>query len=342
MAPAMMHRLRLLGDRQAVVEEVAVPQPSDDDVMVRVEASALCGSDLHGLYRPAGGLAFTPGHEFAGEVVAVARPTRVRLGDRVSLYATPGCGRCRLCRMGAPVYCPDGHNTLGSLRDGGDAAYALVPERACLPLPDDVSYEVGALIGDGVGTPYHALRKAGGVRAGQTLGVFGLGPIGLGAVLLGAYFGATVIGIDVNATRLALARDLGATHTLDPRDGDPVAALRALTEGRGLDVAMECAGSATTLGYALDATGQFGHVALVGGTTEATINPAAQSLARELTMTGSVYYHITEYDDIVHLLARGLHPERMVTHRFPLADGPDAFKLFDTGTAAKVVLFPSL
>src|SRR5437879_2886254 len=153
-----MQRVRLLGKRQAVVEDVDVPRPHGDEVVVRVRTAAICGSDLHGLYRPEHGARVTPGHEVAGEVVAVDRASRVHEGDRVALHAAVGCGNCRLCRLGAPIYCPNG-DTLGFERDGGDATYVLVPERACLPLPDDVSYDVAALIGDGVGTPYHALCK---------------------------------------------------------------------------------------------------------------------------------------------------------------------------------------
>jgi propanol-preferring alcohol dehydrogenase len=335
-----MQRVRLPGSRQAVVEQVAVPEPRGGEVVVRVRASAICGSDLHGLYRPEKGSPSTPGHEFAGEVVAVDAAARVRVGDRVALHAAPGCGACRFCRMGAPIYCTEGAATLGFSRDGGDATYALVPERACLPLPDDVSDEVAALIGDGVGTPYHALRKAGGVRGGDVLGVFGLGPVGLGATMLGAYFGATVIGVDVNAERLALAGTLGATHLVNPRDGNPAATLRELTGGRGLDVAMECAGSAVTLGYALEAIAPFGRVALVGEHQQASINPSGHFIGRELTMTGSRYYHHGDYDDILRLLAGGLRPERMVTHRFPLREAPAAFQLFDAGQAAKVLILP--
>ena len=335
-----MQRVRLPGNSQAVVEEVPAPEPHDDEVVVRVWASAICGSDLHGLYRPAEGSSVTPGHEFAGEVVAVDRPTHLRMGDRVAVHAAPGCGACRFCRMGAPIYCPDGHNALGFARDGGDATYAVVPARACLPLPDSVSYEVGALIGDGVGTPFHALNKAGGVRGGQTLGIFGLGPVGLGATMLGAYFGARVIGIDVNQERLTLAGDLGAAHTVNARDGNPAGALRELTEGRGLDAALECAGSKVTLSYALESIGAFGRLALVGEHREATIDPSGHFIGREITMTGSRYYHHADYDAILRLLHDGLRPERMITHRLPLDQAPQGFGLFDAGHAAKVILQP--
>jgi threonine dehydrogenase-like Zn-dependent dehydrogenase len=317
-----------------------MPEARADEVVVRVRASAICGSDLHGLYQPAAGSAFTPGHEFAGEVVAVDRALRVRVGDRVAVHAAPGCGSCRFCRMGAPIYCPYGNNTLGFSRDGGDATYALVPERACLPLPDNLSFDSGALIGDGVGTPFHALKKAGGTRGGEILGVFGLGPVGLGATMLGVLFGATVVGVDVNAGRLDLARDLGAAHTINPREADAVAAIRDLTGGRGLDVAMDCAGTAITVGYALDSLGCFGRMAVVGEHGHAQFDPSGHFIGRELTMTGSRYYHHGDYDHILRLLAEGLRPERMITHHCALAEAPAAFGLFDSGQTAKVVIQP--
>ncbi len=339
MSAPTMQRLRLSGNRQAAVEEVDLPEAQGDQVVVRVKASALCGSDLHGLYRPEQGSRFTPGHEVAGEVVAVDRAVRARVGDRVSLHAPAGCGECSFCRRGALIMCSAG-TTLGFSRDGGDAEYVLVPERACLPLPDWVSFEVAALIGDGVGTPFRALMKAGGIRADQALGVFGLGPVGLGASMLGVRFGARVIGVDVNADRLALAKELGVAHLVDASTTDVGAAVRELTRGVGLDVAMECAGSDVTLRYALDSTRHFGHIALVGEHRDgvATIDPSRHFLGRELTMTGTRYYHLSDYEEILALVADGLSPERMITHRFPLGDAPHAFALFDAGETAKTLL----
>jgi threonine dehydrogenase-like Zn-dependent dehydrogenase len=336
-----MQRLRLSGNSQSLMEEVEVPRPQGDEVVVRVKASALCGSDLHGLYRPEKGSQFTPGHEVAGEVVAVDRPSRARVGDRVALHAPTGCGVCSFCRRGAYIMCSNG-STLGFSRDGGDAEYLLVPERACLPLPGAISFEVAALIGDGVGTPYRAMMKAGGVRADETLGIFGLGPVGLGATLLGARFGARVIGVDINADRLALAKELGATEVVDAGHADVVASVRELTGGTGLDLAMECAGSDTTLRYALDSCRHFGRIALVGEHREgvATIDPSRHFLGRELTMTGTRYYHLSDYDEIVALIEDGLQPERIVTHRFSLGDAPEAFSLFDAGRTAKTLLLP--
>ncbi len=339
MSATTMRRVRLSGNRQADVEEVAVPGPRGDQVVVRVRASALCGSDLHGLYRPEQGSRFTPGHEIAGEVVATDQAVRARVGDRVALHAPVGCGECSFCRRGAMIMCPAG-STLGFSRDGGDAEYVLAPERVCLPLPSSVSFEVGALIGDGVGTPYRALMKAGGIRADQALGIFGLGPVGLGAAMLGVRFGARVIGVDVNAGRLALAKELGVGHLVDASSTDVVASVRELTRGVGLDVAMECAGNDVALRYALDSCRHFGHIALVGEHREgvATIDPSRHFLGRELTMTGTRYYHLSDYEEILALIGDGLRPERMVTHRFSLTEAPRAFALFDAGGTAKTLL----
>jgi threonine dehydrogenase-like Zn-dependent dehydrogenase len=336
-----MRRVRLSGNSQATVEEVDIPRPQGDQVVVRVRASALCGSDLHGLYRPEKGSPFTPGHEIAGEVVAVDRAARVRVGDRVSLHAPVGCGECSFCRRGAMIMCSAG-STLGFSRDGGDAEYVLAPERVCLPLPEGLSFEVATLIGDGVGTPYRGLMKAGGIRADQVLGIFGLGPVGLGAAMLGVRFGARVIGVDVNAGRLALAQELGVDLLIDASSADVVASVDELTRGVGLDVAMECAGSDVTLRYALDTCRHFGHIALVGEHREglATIDPSRHFLGRELTMTGTRYYHLSDYEEILALIEDGLCPERMVTHRFPLSDAPTAFALFDAGRTAKTILLP--
>jgi threonine dehydrogenase-like Zn-dependent dehydrogenase len=336
-----MQRVRLGGDRKVAVEDVEMPAALGDQVVVRVRASALCGSDLQGLYRPEQGSRFTPGHEIAGEVVAVDRAVRVKVGDRVALHAPVGCGACSFCRRGAMIMCSAG-TTLGFSRDGGDAGYVLVPERACLPLPGSVSFEVAALIGDGVGTPYRALTKAGGIRADQSLGIFGLGPVGLGAAMLGVHFGAKVIGVDVNPGRLALAKELGVDHLVDASGSDVVASVRELTRGPGVDVAMECAGNDVTLRFALDSCRRFGRIALVGEhhTGVATIDPSRHFLGGELTMTGTRYYHLSDYEQILALLEDGLRPERMVTHRFPLSDAPHAFALFDAGTTAKTLLLP--
>jgi threonine dehydrogenase-like Zn-dependent dehydrogenase len=151
-----------------------------------------------------------------------------------------------------------------------------------------------------------------------------------------------VIGVDVNPGRLALAKDLGVAHLVDASSTDVVTAVRELTRGVGLDVAMECAGSDVTLRYALDSCRHFGHIALVGEHREAIarIDPSRHFIGGELTMTGTRYYHLSDYEEILALIEDGLAPERMVTHRFALGDAPQAFALFDAGSTAKALLLP--
>jgi propanol-preferring alcohol dehydrogenase len=292
---------------------------------------------LHGLYRRPEPARYTPGHEPAGEIADSWPDSRWKPGDRVALYGIFGCGSCDHCRAGYP-HCCSQSRTIGFSRDGADAQYVLVPEHACLPLPDDLSFDVGALLGDGLGVPYHALGRA-HLCGADTLAVFGLGPIGLGVVLVGRYLGARVIGIDLNPHRLSLARELGAEATLNSRELDVVPALRDLTEGRGPGVVAECAGSAATLGLALEAVAKRGRVVLIGENREASISPSAHFLRKELVMTGSTYFPLGKYEEVLRL-ARRVAPERLISHRFPLAQAREAFELFDRGETAKVALVP--
>ena len=158
-----MQRLKFFGNRQAAIEQVPDPVPPDDGVVMEIKASALCGTDLHSLYRKPEESPCTPGHEFAGTAVATGKTSRFRKGDRLTIYCAPGCGQCELCKIGAAIACPFNRNYIGYQQDGGDAEFASVPDRACLMLPEDISFEDGALIGDGVASIHHGLKKVGGV-----------------------------------------------------------------------------------------------------------------------------------------------------------------------------------
>jgi propanol-preferring alcohol dehydrogenase len=172
------------------------------------------------------------------------------------------------------------------------------------------------------------------------VGIFGLGPVGLGATMISVFLGATVIGIDINKRRLSMASDLGAKHLVNPTESDTVSSIRELTDGRGLDVALECAGSDATFGYALESMNHFGKIALIGENNLASFNPSNHFLGHELTLTGSRYYHYADYEKVLDLIKNGLRPERMISHRFPLSEAATAFQLFDSGLTAKVILLP--
>ena len=332
-----MLALKMLGDCCAEMREIAVPEVKPGWVRLNVRASCLCGSDLHG-YRSPHGHPVTPGHEVAGEVESVGDGvTTVVPGDHVAVHVLWTCGECDACKQGRTILCKAMRGTVGFSLDGGDADFLAVPASLLYKVPADVTWIQAALMGDGIGTPYHALKRV-GVQRGETIGIFGLGPVGLAAVNLAKFMGARVLAADINPLRIDLARRLGADVVLNPQDLDYAEQLAAVTDGKGLDRALDTGNVPATLNLALDAVGGRGTVALVGEKNEATIRPSPQFLRKEITAVGCWYHEWGEYDEMVTMIRNGLAPERIVTHQFAIADAPHAFELFAAGKTGKAVL----
>ena len=206
------------GDRTVEVTTKPIPEPGPDDVRIRIRGSAICGSDLHKYRQPQaerdehGYSKLTLGHEGAGVVDAVGPGvTYPAVGDRVVIYHLIGCGHCEHCRRGEPGFCRDmqGFNWV---RDGVNAEYVVVPARSTLPLPDDFDFEDGALLACNLGTAFGAARKA-RASGDMTLAVSGLGPVGLYTVMMARAMGASVLGIDVQPSRIEMAEKLGIDAT---------------------------------------------------------------------------------------------------------------------------------
>lgn len=334
-----MRCVRLLGLERVEVRDVPDPRPEGDEVVVRMESAPICGSDLRALYRRPDETSHTPGHEGAGVVAAVDRPRRAREGDRVFLLPFRACGRCEMCRQGYLAYCRNSKGLYGFGTDGMQAEYVRVAEECLLPLPDWMSFDQAGLILDPVGTPYHAHRRI-GTNATHTVGVFGLGPMGLGAVTIAAHLGAKVIGVDPIAYRRDLARKLGAAQTVDPAEGDVVKQVLDCTGGYGLDRALECSGAAEALTAALDLARPLGHVALIGESRSAAINPSLQFVHKEVFLSGSCCFPLGDYDGIIRMFASGLRAAEMITHRFTVDQAPEAYRTFAEGNTGKVVFVP--
>ena len=281
------------------------------------------------------------GHEVAGQVVEVGEGvSEIRAEDRVALYAVASCGKCEFCRRGEWASCKETREFIsGQHIQGGHAEYLAVPERICFPLPDDLSFEQGALLGDGVGTPYHAIKRL-AINGTHTVALFGLGPVGLGALLILKMLNCKIIAVEISEYRQELAKSLGADVVIDPSQQDPVDAIKECTEGEGADVAVDCAGKEITENQALDCVKKAGKVAFVGENRSATIKPSAQLIRKELTVIGSWYYNAGEYEELIALIRRGLSPEKMITHRFSLEEAQKAFSTFASGESGKVVLVP--
>lgn len=332
------------GDRQVAVVDRPRPEPGPGEVVIALRASAICRSDMSLYYgKPiVGGEAtgsgqIVPGHEPAGEVVAVGPGvTSVTVGDRVAAYLAIGCGHCEWCQRGYYFLCPD-WKCLGFDVNGGDADYMLLPAANCLPLPDGISYEVGAVMTDMIGTQYDAQRRL-HVSGATTVAIFGLGPMGGAGVLVAKARGARVIALDILDSRLELAKSLGADEVINSKTEDPVARLRELTDGRGVEVAIDSSGSPAGQNAALDGAARFGHVAFIGESRATEINPSDQVIRKLLTVIGAWYFPIWEWTDITRfVLEHHIPVDKLITYRFSIDQAAEAFRMFDQRQTEKAV-----
>lgn len=332
----IMKAVHFLGHGEISLDEVPMPAAEGQDVVVRIRSAAICGTDRENLERE--GQSTVPGHESAGDVVAVDQASWLKVGDRVAINCHITCGSCEHCIRGDLTFCED-LSIVGFDIDGGFAEFTRIPESCCMLLPDDISYEAGALLVDMLGTAYRAVKRA-VIFPGDRVAVWGAGPVGLSALIVAPWLDAEVAMIDFNAYRLEMARSLGATLAVNPADDEVATALGDWTEGRGVDVAFECAGNPQAAEQALPAIKKRGTLAYVGVADQLTLSPWEDLIQRELTIYGSRCFVLPEFDDLISLLRRGLPVEEIVTHRFPLREAESAFGVFHSAECGKVLLEP--
>jgi L-iditol 2-dehydrogenase len=337
-----MKAVFLPGNKQVIVRDVPVPEPGDDEVLIQVKASCICRSDLSLYYGNAvvGGAAAgkcITGHEPAGVITKIGSGVKwFKPGDRVAAYLAIGCGVCAFCRMGNYHLCPN-WTCLGFTAHGGNAEFLTLPERNCLRISDSMSFVAAAVSTDAFGTLYSAAKKL-MISGSSTVGIWGLGPMGTSGVLVAKALGARVVALDPIAARRSFAQGLGADLVLDPSDPDTAGAIAEFSGGTGLTAAIDCSGNQTAQNMALDSTMPLGRVAFVGEARETTIKPSDQLIRKQLTLIGSWYFAIHEYDEITRLIdARKIDLERLATHRFALDDADTAFRLFDERKTEKAV-----
>jgi 2-desacetyl-2-hydroxyethyl bacteriochlorophyllide A dehydrogenase len=331
----------LPGGRAVELREVRVPQPGPGQVLVRVLASTICGSDLRAIYREhlgEGAEAYrgvVAGHEPSGEIVEVGRDCRrFGVGERVILYHIAGCGICSDCRSGYMISCTSPRRAAyGWQRDGGHAPFLLAEESTCVALPDELSYVDGACVACGFGTAYEALCRA-SVSGRDDVLVTGLGPVGLAVGLLAQALGARrVVGTDAVAERLELARTIGAVHEAVPVSD-------ATCEG-AFDVAVDCSGSMSGRALAVESLRRWGRLVLVGEGGRFEVDASPVLIHNQLTVFGSWVTSIGRMEELAALLPRwGVSPETTVTHTFPLHEAAAAYALADEGRCGKVALLP--
>ncbi len=343
-----MKALVLSAYKQLDIENLPVPQPADDELLIRIKACGICGSDVHG-YDGSTGRRLPPivmGHEAAGVVESVGGAvSNFRPGDRVTFDSTVSCGKCFYCFRGQINLCDHreviGVSTPSFRRMGAFAEFIAVPARIAYLLPENMPYSHAALI-EAVSVAVHAVSLT-PIALDDTVVVVGAGMIGLLTLQAARLAGAgNVIVLDLDETRLELARGLGATHTFNSRSSDVLAQVLALTAGRGADVALECVGNTIAVKLALDSVRKGGAVTLVGNVAP-TIEFGLQSaVTRQIRVQGSCA-SCGEYPACISLMSRGaIRVEPLVSAVAPLEDGAAWFhRLYDREPGLlKVVLQP--
>lgn len=347
-----MDAVVLDGPGKFSVEQVAVPRPGPHEVLCRVRAIAICGTDTHiiegdfpGFWPP--GHPFIPGHEWAGDVVEAgpgAGQFGWKTGDRVAGTSHAACGFCPKCAQGAYNLCEnygrqEVHRHYGHNAQGSYATYTVHSIKSVVRIPDAMSYDEAALL-DPASIALHTAHR-GGVRAGHVVAVTGAGIIGLLAAECARALGAGRVIVVGRGQRLRAAAALGH-EVIDTADDDPVVALREATEGRGVDVALECAGAVQPADWCLRSLRRGGRCAVVGIPLEKLTLALQGVVLDELELVG-VRASAGEMGQVLPLVTSGrVRVRELITHRFPLAQFPEAYRTFITRTdgALKVVVHP--
>ena len=338
----------LPGDSTTVIRDVAVPKPGHGEVLLRMKASTICGSDIRCIYHehlgkgPEGYQGVIAGHEPSGQIVETGPGCRrFSNGDRVIVYHISGCGLCNDCRRGYMISCTSQkyRRAYGWQRDGGMAEFLLAEEKDLVHLPDELSYADGAQVACGFGTVYEGLEKV-GICGNDTVLITGLGPVGLAAAALCRKLGAhRVIGIDVVKERMDLARDLHLCDEVLASSADNVEQVRGLTGGHGVERAIDCSANDTARATAIRATRKWGRIVLLGEGGRVEFQPSPDMIHDQKTLYASWVTSIWLMEELVERLVRwNLHPAELVTHRFALEQVADAYSLMASGKCGKVAV----
>ena len=354
--PKVMKACVLTGPNQFEIrDDVPVPVPGPEEVLCKIGGVAICGSDpgvfdghLAGEWPPS--YPFIAGHEWSGRVVAVGKDvTKFKVGDRVAGEAHKGCGSCRMCLEGRYTLClnygkPEtGHRHYGFITQGAYAQYCVFHIKSCTLLPDGVLYKEAAMCDTG-GVALHGLEIA-GIIPGSTVAIIGPGPIGIMAMKLARAMGASRVIMVGRGSRLASAVKLGCSDAVDFTSTEPVAAVRALTGGLGVDAAFECSGANGTIKQAIHMCRKGGRVVLLGVPAVEHDEPIPFKYVahNEIMISGSRANPNVGWK-LLNMIKNGnIDVRDMVTHTFPLEDMAKAMDVFINRreNVMKVVIYPN-
>lgn len=344
-----MRAIVLEEPKKLVLNQLEIPEPGENEVLIRVKAVGLCGSDIH--YYEHGKIGdfiveepIILGHEASGEIVKVGKNVvHLQKGQRVTIEPGATCGKCEHCQNGRYNLCEEVEFLATPPYDGAFCEYVVMRSDLVFPIPDQMSYETAALI-EPFSVGLHAVSR-GNLQEGETVLILGMGPIGLMTAAAAKLHGAgTVIGVDLEDSRLEKAKEMGATHVINVRTDSVDDKIMEYTNRRGVDVAIETAGSPAALKSMISAVRRGGIAVIVGMSPEdeSPLN-IAQIINKEIDVKGVFRYHHT-YPRAIELLASGkVNIERMITDSYELEQAEEAFEksIHDKRNTLKMMIYPN-
>ncbi|MCL3782099.1 alcohol dehydrogenase [Prolixibacteraceae bacterium JC049] len=337
----------LPGNSTVEFRDVEVPTPSHGQVLIKMKSSTICGSDIRAIYHehvgkgPEGYQNKVAGHEPCGQVIACGPGLkRFKEKDRVIIYHISGCGVCNDCRRGYMISCSSEHRAAyGWQRDGGMAEYILAEEKDLVALPDELSYTDGAQIACGFGTVYEGLEKI-GISGNDQVLITGLGPVGLAACMLAKAMGARkIVATDTNPQRCEIALEKKLVDEVFVTGEDDLSNVMKASNGQGYERTVDCSGNTFARQLCIRATRKWGKMVLIGEGGTMEMNPSPDMIHDQKTIYGSWVTSIWKMEELVErIVAWGIHPEDLVTHRFELEQADEAYQLMASGNCGKVAV----
>ena len=339
----------LPGNSTVELKEFDIPTPGHGEVLVKTKSSTICGSDIRCIYNAhlgKGPEGYQPGmiagHEPCGRIVQAGPGCRrFKDGDRVILYHISGCGVCNDCRRGYMISCTSDEyrRAYGWQRNGGMGEYILAEEKDCVLLPDELTYDDGAQVACGFGTVYEGLEKI-GISGNDAVLITGLGPVGLAAAMLAKAMGASkVIGTEAIPERIKIAEETGLFDHVIPAGPNNVEEIKALTGGMGTEKSVDCSANNKARLTCIQATRKWGKIVFIGEGGTCEFQPSPDIIHDQKTIYGSWVTNIWRMEELVERIVRwGIHPEDLITHRFPLEKASEAYALMASGKCGKVAV----
>ncbi|GKU83560.1 NAD(P)-dependent alcohol dehydrogenase [Niallia sp. NCCP-28] len=332
------------------LQNVEIPILKDNEVLIKIKAVGLCGSDVH--YYEHGKIGnyvvekpIILGHEASGDIVEVGKNVRgLQKGQRVSIEPGATCGECTYCKEGRYNLCPSVEFLATPPYDGVFCEYAVMREDLVFPIPDSMSYETAALV-EPFSVGVHAISR-GELKAGETVIILGMGPIGLVTAAAAKAAGAKmIIGVDLETSRLEVAKSMGATHIINLREEDLEEKVKEYTNGIGADLAIETAGSPKAVQGTILSVRRGGRVAIVGLSPQDEVPVSiSQIIDKEIDVKGVFRYHHTYPRAIEMLSGDKINIEKMITDKYPLDEAAKAFEkaIHDKTNTLKIMIYPGI